>query len=607
MIKSVVKDIVKGVAIGIGGAGGTGGAIVLPQRTLVDEPLAGDLSLRSDGTNDYILMGYTFPAFEDTDTVEFEVKGLSLRPVNNTKYSAGSKRNTAPIQRLISIARNVDKIDSYIDSNGVATIIVRTDDIAGTITSIKLDYNKTNVGKATMFINGIEAASTTNNALSTFVAIADIALFSSNQTGTLPTLPQGASIIDLREAKLTINNTVVAWLRADPAGYFVDTVRDVIKYNRGEGANTYPLTLVNTTTWAVGWTNNGNKFIFDTGTLNISGAGTYNTTYFEHKNYSSLDRVQNSVIVKFNDLTSILALYRKDPYSVPAGTFAKIDLTQNKLIFCEKWDGAAAPVDLLEQDIVQTVNDTDTYTVTLKKNDGKNWLILKNNTTLAEDVLYDSGIYADTANFIGLQWGKFGIAHLGGNITISDLKIETDFPDTPKYAIYGDSFVEGNSLVSSAGGYDARWCAKLRDHYNNDVLISGRGGALAAITLASLTQDLDLFSPENVIIQVGLNDSVFATWQTGIDAIIVKILARGATPIICTLTPRDDRQPFLNNANTYILGTLAANYQILDFAELLTVGGDRLTRIVSLFFDDDIHPNVAGHELMYNYCLTELT
>lgn len=581
-----------------------------PLRTLIDEPLLGDLSLRSNGANDYILLGYTFPAFQDTDTLEFEVTGLDLWPIATSDTTQGSIfgsiRNTAPIQRLLYIVRLVDAFAAYLNANNVGTITLTGANVTLPITLIKFDFNKTSAGKCTLFVNGIQYAQVTNNALSLYIAVQDIALFASNKTGTSATLPYQPSVIDLKEAKLTINNTVVVWLRADPAGYFVDTVRGVTKYNRGAVNNANPLTLVNTTTWATGWTNNGNKFIFDTGTLKIAGAGTYNTTFFQHNNYSSLDRVQCSAIVKFNDLASIFGIYRKDPYGVAGGTFAKVDLNAGNLILCKAWDGTSAVVDRYSQAITQTINSNDTYTITLKKNDGKTWLIFKNNATSETDTLYNDGIYSDLNDFVGLNWGKFGIAHLGGNIEITDLKIETDFPNTPKYAIYGDSFVEGNSLVGYGDNYNSRYVVKLRNHYRGNVLISGRGGANAAILLDSLTEDLDKFSPENVIVDVGINDTVFATWQTGINAIIVKILAKEAVPIICTLTPRADRQVFLNDANAYILTTLAASYQILDFAQLLTVGGDRLTQDPALFFPANVHPNVAGHLAIYNYCLTQL-
>lgn len=340
----------------------------------------------------------------------------------------------------------------------------------------------------------------------------------------------------------------------------------------------------------------GTNFITCSGTKGIG-------TFFETRISSFLDRVIFEIPIQFIE-NSIIGLYRRGGI---VSTYTKIDTVNKKLQLFKSWDGVSTSLTLqTESTITQNINSIDHYLVRLKKQGGVLLLQLKNKRTgYLDEIVYDNGLHATIDMWCGNQWGVYGISHWQGYIKAYSFKVSYDAIIPPIYGIYGHSYIEGNSLTGIGINYKARWSYKLYEHFNKQVIISGQGGATSSDLLTRLDFDFRVV-PKYAILNIAENDLVFATWRDNLLAIIKKIEAKGCIPIIVTTNPRDDRLTFCAQTNDYILNTLALKYQILDHSAQLTVGGNRTQRINSLFLPDAIHPNIEGHELLYQYDLTQL-
>lgn len=314
--------------------------------------------------------------------------------------------------------------------------------------------------------------------------------------------------------------------------------------------------------------------------------------------YSTLENAILEMDIQINDITSVFRIFRKNTVS---GSICEIDCGNKLLKIYALWDGGTTPPVLVTSKAIPfDFVDGRTYTVKLRKKINVNIFYLI-------DTVTDDKVTLATDNaintFIGGQCGFPGIMFQSGDIKVTRSDFIANIPSDPKVAIYGDSIVEGNTLSTYMDNYRNRWAYKIYMAIEKDCLISGKGGESSTGLLTKLDVDLDYFTPDYVIVLIGANDSVYATWLANIQAIIAKIVARGAIPILCTITPYAAVQTFINQANTWIM---ASEYDYIDMAYAVSNNNDRVTWGSGMAMVDNIHPSVAGHLAMYNQCLTDL-
>lgn len=144
------------------------------------------------------------------------------------------------------------------------------------------------------------------------------------------------------------------------------------------------------------------------------------------------------------------------------------------------------------------------------------------------------------------------------------------------------------------------------------VVSSGVNGNLIADGNTRYTADVTPQVPKFVIIQLGMNDidgaltDPEATMESGMQAIVAKVLADGAIPIICGVSPfktnvtwNSDRQGWLDAWNTWIAAYCVSNgYQYVDFYTLLEDPGTADTLLALYDSGDGKHPNQAGKAVL---------
>lgn len=196
---------------------------------------------------------------------------------------------------------------------------------------------------------------------------------------------------------------------------------------------------------------------------------------------------------------------------------------------------------------------------------------------------------------VGAGWGKRYLIH-GGTEVVAQHYISTQ-PYNAKVMVLGDSFIEGNSIWANK---DGRWCALLRDALDGDVFINGQGGAGSGSVLNWLDDYLcDLCNPKYCILHVGVNDGNLAAYTANMTEIIARLKERGVIPVLVKIPPTtgSNSSPIWKDINAWVE---SSGELYLDECTILTLDYDGATQNAALFNADLIHPNLEGHEKIFN-------
>lgn len=225
-------------------------------------------------------------------------------------------------------------------------------------------------------------------------------------------------------------------------------------------------------------------------------------------------------------------------------------------------------------------------------------------TTISKTVskTTDSGI--DDEFEFSKCWGYPYISVTDGNILIKSVSVSCDYNfTTPKIGFWGDSFIEGYTLIPY--GLENRYCAQIAAAVGETMCpIFGKGGeALSSGWFYNFSNENDWFRPKYVLIGLGTNNTVFATYQTLMLSTIAHINKCGQIPILVTVTPRPDTEgsttyaDFRVAANAWIRETAGERY--IDMAKAVTEVGDESTWRSGYVLADNTHPSVTGHNAMF--------
>lgn len=197
-----------------------------------------------------------------------------------------------------------------------------------------------------------------------------------------------------------------------------------------------------------------------------------------------------------------------------------------------------------------------------------------------------------SADSLGNGWGIRGYSAVGCTVVSADY--QCDEPQNPKVLILGDSFTEGMTIWNTK---QKRWCALLKDKIGKeDCAINGQGGA----TIGSMVEWWNdylpvLFNPAYVILECGVNGNDEAQYEADMTTMITLLTNAGIVPILCTVPPTAQKSN-VADYNTFVLNS---DYKYIDIAKALTINGDRITRNTDLFLADGTHPNIDGHQKIF--------
>lgn len=195
--------------------------------------------------------------------------------------------------------------------------------------------------------------------------------------------------------------------------------------------------------------------------------------------------------------------------------------------------------------------------------------------------------------FFGMIRGIPFIACANGTISISDYELSTPLNLSPRLAVWGDSFIEGCSLDNEK----QRYISLLKDSigYEN-IAIMGKGGEKSASLNNRFITETEWFAGATyALLAIGLNDKNFDTWKTNLINDVARLKQKGITPIIATITPREDRNDFIIQANKWIRTCYNGAY--IDINKV--VATNDTSWIAGACMPDKIHPTAAMHQKIF--------
>lgn len=295
------------------------------------------------------------------------------------------------------------------------------------------------------------------------------------------------------------------------------------------------------------------------------------------------------------------------PQGSDAGGYVEIDGTANTLTFMQWVAIGSAPASLAafgKQVSIPALVSGRSYTLTCRRRGLANEAVLIDSVT-QEAITLASPYTASTHDQFN---GKAGFLHRAGSANGVNCTYFERFAmfEKPKIIVLGDSNAWAGSIGPNFSQnkpleWKQAWPYLLdAARGRGDVLNASRPGENSTGLASRLTLDLNLWSPDFVVLPIGTNDSVQATWRTNMQTVINAVLARGATPVMCTLPPRTTSQTFINALNVDILANFFGDYPILDMAWAVSASNDRVTWNASFDVGDHVHMNVGGHAAVYN-------
>jgi hypothetical protein len=334
----------------------------------------------------------------------------------------------------------------------------------------------------------------------------------------------------------------------------------------------------------------GSNWVYSGGALTspTTGGGLSNKTYLNK--FFTQDVLNKTWEVKTLSATSIFSI-GTTPDAFAAGCLVRINFNTDSVYFYQNWDGSTTVPALIRKAALGfTTAINSSYSIRLEKSGIYNRITITNILDLSKTVTLETNNEDDNDCY---QWGRPVIIYESGQIQL--LKVTVDAPKSPRpwLMLSGHSIIEGNSLTTSAAGfnfYNTFAQMFLREIGDYDVVISGMGGATSTDLVAR--NDEEYYRPVYHLIMIETNDVTYATWLANIQILIARVVAKGGIPILVTPPPRASNQSFLNQATAWIIGS---GYYYIDMGAASTIGNDRTTQNTTYFLSDLIHFNSLGH------------
>lgn len=309
------------------------------------------------------------------------------------------------------------------------------------------------------------------------------------------------------------------------------------------------------------------------------------------------DKFIVSALIKIKDVSDFsLFLGRTDNI---AGTVGKI-YKDNDNIFLQIYK-CNTDTNFVESSIQKVLVDFNIH-----NNDILLIKIVKDVNNIQFSVQNDKGesskIESSNISNIGSGWGIPSINIESGNIQCLKFSYISNFKKNVKLVVFGDSFIEGNSLSNKNDRYIIKFAQAIGE---DEVAILGKGGESTTSILSRFYyQILNYSKATYCLVALGTNDNDLEISKSNIKNMIAINKALGIKSILTTIPPRVGEDTWNNDFmlpyNEYIrsLGEL-----YIDISKIVTSDDTYLTWKEGYVLSDGVHPSTIAHNNIYQNLL----
>ena len=199
----------------------------------------------------------------------------------------------------------------------------------------------------------------------------------------------------------------------------------------------------------------------------------------------------------------------------------------------------------------------------------------------------------------GLGYDYPAITITSGKIFLYSVALVAPNADNCNLYIIGDSITEGVPVSQN----DA-WAYKVMAQVPNTI-VSGRGGGGLRGLMAKLDSEASILKPKYIMVTIGTNNYADYPQNSHLTELVSKIKDIGSIPIIncipCAPYASSDKIRATINNEILALGEKCVRFDIATSKDYGLQEPDN-----TLYEDDLIHPNEAGHDRMYKRVLIDL-
>lgn len=260
-------------------------------------------------------------------------------------------------------------------------------------------------------------------------------------------------------------------------------------------------------------------------------------------------------------------------YYRPSGSFAEHTKVRQKL---------SVDLQLNKWYVLQLVKTTD----------AKSTLIGK---------LYDEAtgelLASFTTNTAAYAWGYPVAINRTGQARFSGFVMSYPKKKFPLVAVYGDSFVEGDTIRDTK---NLRYSALLQSVIGKgDCLLFGHGGATSRSDETRTLFQMEKVNSTYAIVAYGDNDADFDTWYKYVDYIIKMCKITSTVPVFVTVCPRvGQNSAYITKMQSINNWIKSSGYPYIDANEACTTDG--LSWKEGYVLTDGVHPSVTGHQAIFD-------
>ena len=333
-----------------------------------------------------------------------------------------------------------------------------------------------------------------------------------------------------------------------------------------------------------------NSAAITTGTISITGTGSATANQLRYKAYLSTENIYFDVSFKAN-ANSDIRIGRSEGGSFKlAGNILTVYNYQN--------------VEFASFTLPFSIVAGKSYSVSLDKPDALNAVFAISSASGETFTVPYNKLTSAVSNFT--CWGVPFFGVINGDVTVRNAVLSFKYDYNTVLSIYGDSYIEGNSLLTLGGIYN-KWSSLLGDKMGTPfVHISGKGGELANASFVSRFKvENSLFKSPYVILALGTNNTDLATYTTYMQQMIDECRANGQVPILQTIPPRQGvtYATYTKLVNDWVK---ASGELYVDFNAALTKPDDESVWIPKYMMSDGVHPTVEGHAAMFEQVKRDL-